>query len=154
MTLLLISISVLNSIYLATRIKVYRLNRRADLVSSPNASFVRTDLDTSPPPPPPPPSVPVRLWNFFVLCWCWLFNLPPPASEENSVDESRLFSMQQLHVWAPGELEINVFCLYSPAHAFLWIAAGPTNWIWMIIIMIIISSQASIDALSPFFFGY
>ncbi|KAJ7851833.1 hypothetical protein B0H14DRAFT_3451145 [Mycena olivaceomarginata] len=45
MTIFLLGAAVLNTVYLFTRIKLYRLHLRPDPVSSPNAKFVAAQLD-------------------------------------------------------------------------------------------------------------
>jgi hypothetical protein len=40
-----------------------------------------------------------------------------------------------LIVWYPGEFELALFCIYSPAHAVLWMAITQSNWIWMLDVM-------------------
>lgn len=53
--MLLVLISMLNAVYLFTRIKYYHLFHRPDLVSSPGAELVnRDDLDHTGHPEPPP----------------------------------------------------------------------------------------------------
>lgn len=49
--------------------------------------------------------------------------------------------VQQLSVWEPGELEMRLFTVYSPAHAFLWMATTGSNWIVMFAIMGIVGLQ-------------
>lgn len=54
---------------------------------------------------------------------------------------ARVERVQQLSVWEPGELEMRLFSVYSPAHAFLWVATTGSNWIVMFIIMGIVGLQ-------------
>lgn len=43
--------------------------------------------------------------------------------------------VHQLSVWNPGELELELFSLYSPIHALLWLATSSANWMLMLFIM-------------------
>ena len=133
MTLLLIIISILNAFYLFTRTRLYRLHHRTDPVSSPNARFVSADLDFE---PLQPPSLFSRLswgaWSAFCASWRFLLNLSPKVATSNG---SKMSRVQQLEVWVPEELELTLFCLYSPIHAFLWMATTSGNWMLMFLIM-------------------
>ncbi|KAF8077938.1 hypothetical protein FPV67DRAFT_1685237 [Lyophyllum atratum] len=137
---LLIAASFLNAIYLFTRIKLYRLHHRADPVSSPNARFVSAHLDFE---PLEPPSLPSRImagtWYGFSYSWRWLLGMKAPTRPGQL--PGRTSRVQQLDVWAPGQFEIVLFCVYSPAHAFLWMALGSSNWISMLIVMGLVGVQ-------------
>lgn len=43
--------------------------------------------------------------------------------------------VQQLEVWVPGEMELTLFCIYSPIHALLWMATTSANWMLMFLVM-------------------
>lgn len=134
-TFILICISLFNALYLFTRVRLYRLHRRHEPVTSPNAKFVPADLDFE---PLEPPSLSSRLsrglWYMFIAFWRFLFNMAPASS--SSTGRGRKASrVQQLEIWAPGELETMLFCVYSPVHAFLWMATGSNNWMLMVLIM-------------------
>jgi len=43
--------------------------------------------------------------------------------------------VQQLEMWIPGELEMTLFCIYSPIHPLLWMATTSANWMFMLLIM-------------------
>jgi hypothetical protein len=123
---LLFLVSFLNALYVFTRIKTYHLHSRPDPVASPNASFVPVALDRA---PPAPPALSARIragaWALALASWRWLFALAP--SRAPSAAGAR--RVQQLDVWAPGELELALLAVYGPAHALLWSAATAENWI-------------------------
>ncbi|TFL07546.1 hypothetical protein BDV98DRAFT_558035 [Pterulicium gracile] len=136
-TLLLIAGSLLNAIMLFSRIKLYRLHRRADPVSSPNAMFVSAQLDFE---PLKPPSLSSRIgsgiWGAFVGAWRWLLGTGDAASKP-----ARTYQVQQIQMWAPGPLELALFCVYSPVHTLLWLATSTSNWILLVLIMVLVSVQ-------------
>jgi len=47
----------------------------------------------------------------------------------------RSAQIQELSTWSPGMLELELFSLYSPIHALLWLATSSSNWIIMLFIM-------------------
>lgn len=149
MTILLISVAFLNALYLFTRIKLYRLHHRPDPVSSPNARFVSAQLDFE---PLEPPSLMSRIrsatWYGFRYSWRFLLGMQPPTlSNHMSGKTSRV---QQMEVWTPGELEMVLFCVYSPAHAFMWMATGSSNWMLMVIVMGLVGLQVIAYIPCPF----
>ncbi|KAF7363455.1 hypothetical protein MSAN_01001300 [Mycena sanguinolenta] len=129
MTIFLLGAAVLNTIYLFTRIKLYRMHLRPDPVSSPNAKFVAAQLDFQPLEPPAAECAPSKV------------DLPPAY---NTAPPPKVARVQQLEVWTPGELELMLFNVYSPVHAFLWMATGSSNWMIMIFIMGLVGAQANI----------
>ncbi|RDB21044.1 hypothetical protein Hypma_011610 [Hypsizygus marmoreus] len=139
-TILLIAASFLNAVYLFTRIKLYRLHHRPDPVSSPNARFVSADLDFE---PLEPPSLASRLRSAasyaFSYSWRFLLNMKPPTRPGQQ--PGRTSRVQQLEVWSPGQFETVLFSIYSPAHAFLWMATGSANWIVMLVVMGLVGLQ-------------
>ncbi|KAF8760213.1 AAA domain [Rhizoctonia solani] len=50
-------------------------------------------------------------------------------------------NVQQLDVWNPGELELSIFTIYSPAHALLWMIFSSHTWFVALILMAFISGQ-------------
>jgi Protein of unknown function (DUF2418) len=133
MTGVLIVTAISNAIYLFSRTRIYHLSLQpTTLVSSPNAKFVSTVTD-----PPPPPSMPSRLWRAFILFWRFLLNLPA----SNSSNTAKFSKTQQLEVWSPGELEKELFLIYSPASCLLWMATNSANWILMFTIMTLVQLQ-------------
>lgn len=132
----------LNAFYLFTRIKVYRLARQADPVSSPNAKFVPRDFDLD------VPSLTSRLshgaWFLFVEFWRFLLGLKPSTSSS----QIRVDRIQQLEIWAPGDIELNLFCVYSPVHPLIWRGTNSSNWILMFFIMGIVGLQMNVTILS------
>ncbi|KAI0807611.1 hypothetical protein C8Q74DRAFT_1190101 [Fomes fomentarius] len=154
MTFVLISASVLNTLYLFTRTKTYYLNLASDPVSSPHASFVkrpRTPHRASSDELVPRRSILAlltgllgsllsTLWRGTVLSFRFLLNLSPPkirAPQPWEEDER----VQQLEVWTPGELEMSLFALYSPVHALLWTATTSANWMLAFFVMFILGVQ-------------
>lgn len=142
MTILLFVAAVLNAVYLFTRIKLYRLHLRPDPVSSPNAKFVAAQLDFQPLEPPPLKArIAKSLWYGFSASWRFLLGMAPP--KVSSLPPGKTARVQQLEVWTPGELEMMLFNVYSPAHVFLWMATGSSNWILMLFIMGLVGVQAN-----------
>ncbi|KAF9264673.1 hypothetical protein L218DRAFT_196610 [Marasmius fiardii PR-910] len=142
MTVLLLAASVMNTVYAFSRIKLYRLHRRVDPVSSPNAKFVSSDLDFEPLEPPP---LMARLrsgiWHSFLAFWRFLLGIKAPQSNTVPRKSSRV---QQLEVWTPGELELTLFNIYSPAHSLLWIGTSSSNWIIMLFLMGVVGVQLNV----------
>ncbi|KAJ4487945.1 hypothetical protein J3R30DRAFT_3432367 [Lentinula aciculospora] len=148
MTLFLLAASLTNAVYTFTRIRLYRLHRRIEPVSSPNAKFVDSDdvdfdnLD--------PPSLAVRFragaWNAFIAFWRFLLGLKPSTKLPSSTRKST--RVQQLEIWTPGDLEMMLFNIYSPVHALLWIATNSSNWIIMLFIMGTVGVQLNAMMLS------
>jgi Protein of unknown function (DUF2418) len=136
------AISVLNTIYLFSRIRLYRLHHRHEPVSSPNAAFVSAQLDFE---PLLPPSLASRIregaWSAFSSFWRFLFGLeampPQPLA-------GKMARVQQMNVWFPGELEMRLFSLYSPAHALLWMATTSANWMLTLVIMGMVGVQVKV----------
>jgi hypothetical protein len=139
---ILIAASLLNTFYLFTRIKLYRLHRQPDPVSSPNARFVSAQLDFE---PLEPPSIASRfrsnVWYAFTCSWRFLLGMHLPASPRDI--PGRMSRLQQLEVWTPGELETALFAVYSPAHALLWMATGSSNWVLTLMIMSVVGIQVT-----------
>ncbi|EJD06050.1 uncharacterized protein FOMMEDRAFT_79278 [Fomitiporia mediterranea MF3/22] len=139
-TFLLIAASFYNAFRLLSQNRVYFLHHRTTLVNSPRAAFVDAQIDLT---PPETPSLLYRvfswLWYQFSVSWRFLLNFKPPAPRV--AEGARVERVQQLSVWEPGELEMSLFAVYSPAHAFLWVATTGSNWIVMFTIMGIIGLQ-------------
>ncbi|EPQ58114.1 hypothetical protein GLOTRDRAFT_72177 [Gloeophyllum trabeum ATCC 11539] len=137
-SLLLIAAAMGNAMYLFTRVRIYRLYNQPDPVSSPHAKFVPMDLDFS---PLEPPSAISRIrsasWKAFVAFWRFLLNMSPRGSSTSKEPDK----VQQLEVWAPGEFELRLFCIYSPVAPFLWMATNTSNWMLMIFIMAAVGVQ-------------
>ncbi|TFK29946.1 hypothetical protein FA15DRAFT_630701 [Coprinopsis marcescibilis] len=123
-----------NVAYLFTRTRKYHFHSRQDPISSPNAKFVSKDWDQV---KTPPRALWKRILSFtwwgFVSFWRFLLNMQPPLpTMKNASPATRV---QELEVWSPGELNLRIFSLWSPVHAFLWLATTSTNWIPMLISM-------------------
>jgi hypothetical protein len=133
---LLVLGSILNAVYLFSRMKLYRMHRRKEAVSSPNAAFVSAKLDIEP--PSLGSRVASRAWHAFSTFWRFLLGMSGPA--ENTAILGKVI---ELNVWNPGEMERRLICLYSPAHSLLWMATNSANWMMIMIIMVIVGTQVS-----------
>ena len=132
-TILLLAASVLNALYLFSRLRLYRLHHRPDPVSSPNAKFVPADLDYEPLEPISFFSrTSASAWHTFCASWRFLLNINPRMTSTRNLKTSQV---QQLELWVPGKLEMMLFCVYSPMHPLLWMATTSTNWMLMFVIM-------------------
>ena len=131
---ILILASVFNTAYLFSRTKIYRFHHRRDPLSSPNAKTVAAELDFE---PLKPPSLGAQLrsgaWYAFSYSWRWLLGMMPPTMNKSLPPRSA--QIQELSTWSPGMLELELFSLYSPIHALLWLATSSSNWIIMLFIM-------------------
>jgi hypothetical protein len=140
MTLLLIFASIFNMAYLFSRTRIYRFHKSTDPLSSPNARTVAAELDFE---PLKPPSLVAQLrsgaWYAFSYSWRWLLGMSPPTM--NKPLPPKTSKVQQLSAWSPGELELELFSLYSPIHALLWLATSSTNWILLLFVMGLTSVQ-------------
>lgn len=130
--------SAMNAVYLFTRTKIYHLRLRSDLVSSPHATFVAGQVSRE-------SEVQLSLgrrllllaWNTFSSSWRFLLGMKPRSS--SAPPQGKTKPVQQLEVWTPGELQLELFSLYSPLHPLLWIATGSSNWMLMLLIMGLLS---------------
>ena len=140
MTALLFCASLFTAFRLFSSIKLYNLHLRQNLVNSPSAEFVSTELDFT---PLEAPSLAWRLFSWlryhFSVSWRFLLNFKPPV--RRSSPGARVERVQQLRVWAPGELELHLCAVYSPAHALLWTVTNGANWIIMFAIMAAVGLQ-------------
>lgn len=41
-------------------------------------------------------------------------------------------------------MELELFSIYSPAHAFLWLGMGYTNWLVSVVVMGLVGVQVSL----------
>lgn len=48
-----------------------------------------------------------------------------------------------LTVWSPNEFELHLLCVYSPAHALMWMVTSSANWVLMVVVMAFLSKQVS-----------
>jgi Protein of unknown function (DUF2418) len=138
-TILLMSFSVLNTYNLSTRTKHYQFLRRQDPISSPNAKFVVTKMDLERLERPSwGKHIRLNLWYALSLSWRFLLGMQLPHAGPVIKETSKV---QELEVWTPSELETELFSIYSPAHALLWLAIGSTNWLLSIFIMGLVGLQ-------------
>jgi hypothetical protein len=119
---------------------MYRFHQRIDPLSSPNAKTVAAELDFE---PLKPPSLGAQLRSgacyAFSYSWRWLLGMKPPSM--NKPLPPKTAQVQQLSIWSPGELELELFSLYSPIHALLWLAVSSSNWILMFFVMGLTGAQ-------------
>ncbi|KAL6305348.1 hypothetical protein BKA93DRAFT_731179 [Sparassis latifolia] len=155
-TALLFAVAILNTMYLFTRTRLYQLNLATEPVSSPHATFVERprvvrahDDDDDDFGPAKPTSARFMsffssafwsLWRAFVISVRFLLNFSP-STDRTPARRRRAERLQQLEVWAPGELENVLFAIYSPVHALLWTAVSSANWMRMLIVMAVVSAQ-------------
>ncbi|KAI0934498.1 hypothetical protein AcV5_006325 [Taiwanofungus camphoratus] len=152
-SMILIAASILNALYLFTRTRMYHLTLATEPVSSPHAAFVSRPRMVHMPSDDDMPkqqriyvgpllvSSLSHLWRAFVVSFCFLLNLSPPKRREKAAGKDEMERVQQLEVWTPGALESALFAVYSPAHAFLWMAVTSANWMLIGCIMFVIGVQ-------------
>ncbi|KAF8709476.1 AAA domain, partial [Rhizoctonia solani] len=140
LTILLLLGSLLNTLYLFTTIRTYHLHLRENMVDSPRAKMVHMDMtsaardmDTQ-----PTSSLVWRVIRGFGthIASAWRLILGSRKATGKSAA-----NVQQLDVWNPGELELSVFTIYSPAHALLWMIFSSHTWFVALILMAFISGQ-------------
>ena len=134
------SFSVLNTYNLSARTKRYHFLRRQEGSSSPNANFVVTKMDLERLERPSwGKRIRLNLWYALSLSWRFLFGMQLPHAGPATKEVTS--KVQELEVWTPSEMETELFSIYSPAHALLWLAIGSTNWLLSILIMGLVSLQ-------------
>ncbi|KAH9484263.1 Meiotically up-regulated gene 154 protein [Psilocybe cubensis] len=142
-TLLLILFSVYNTYNLATRRRTYKFHHRMDPLSSPHAKFVVTNLDLE---PLARPAIGQRirsnLWFYFSYFWRFLFGMQPPTRP--ALPQGKTSRVQELEVWEPSEMDLELFSIYSPAHAVLWLSMGSSSWLYSVVIMGIVGLQLNV----------
>jgi hypothetical protein len=143
LTFLLIATTTVSTVLLFSHTRVYHLHAQPQPVGSPHARFVRE------PAPSPPLAAQVRAHLWAALCAAvrFLFNWTRIAGGGPSVDGSR--RVQALEVWDPSELELGLFCMYSPVHALLWFIWNSSNWMAVSLVMVGVSVQVRVGS-SPF----
>ncbi|KAF8902131.1 hypothetical protein CPB84DRAFT_1776689 [Gymnopilus junonius] len=139
-TLLFIAFSIFNVYNLCTRTRSYKFHRRNEPLASPHAKFVVTSLDLEPLQRPTfKQRVRADLWYSFSYFWRFLFGLQPP--KRTPPPKEKTSRVQELEVWEPSEMELELFGIYSPAHALLWISMGSSNWLYSVLIMVLMGLQ-------------
>ncbi|PPR08095.1 hypothetical protein CVT24_010556 [Panaeolus cyanescens] len=140
LALLLILFSLYNTYKVYSRRKTYKFHRRTEPLASPHAKFVVTDVDLE---PLPQPSAAQRAWSAavyaFSASWRFLLGFNPPARP--SPPRIKTSRVQELEMWDPNELELELFTWYSPVHALIWFFMGYINWLLAIVLMFLISVQ-------------
>ncbi|PSR94100.1 hypothetical protein PHLCEN_2v4528 [Hermanssonia centrifuga] len=148
-TILLVFGSLGNAFYLFTRTRVYQLALATDPVSSPNAKFVHRERTPEPQPKRSTFMLIIRhLWHAFAISVRFLLNLSPPKNQETRGRRGGEV-VQTLEVWTPGDLEMMLFSVYSPVHAWLWMALTSANWILMCLIMALVGVQFVYPRINP-----
>ncbi|CAE6445160.1 unnamed protein product [Rhizoctonia solani] len=141
-TILLLLGSLLNALYLFTTVRTYHLHLRDNMVDSPRAKMVHMDMtsaardmDTQ-----PPSSLVWRVVRGLGthMASAWRLVLGSRAGKSTSRSAN---NVQQLDMWNPGELELSLFSVYSPAHALLWMIFSSHTWFVALILMVAISGQ-------------
>lgn len=140
LTILLMSFSVLNTYNLSTRTKHYQFLRRQDPISSPNARFVVTKMDLERLERPSwGKRIRSNVWYSLSLSWRFLLGMQLPHAGPSTKETTS--KVQELEVWTPSEMELELISIYSPAHTLLWLAIGSTNWLLSILIMVVVGLQ-------------
>ena len=149
-TILLMSLSVLNTYNLSTRTKRYQFLRGQDPISSPNAKFIVTKMDLERLERPSwGKRIRLNLWYALSLSWRFLLGMQLPHA--GPAIKETISKVQELEVWTPSEMETELFSIYSPAHALLWLAIGSTNWLLSILIMGLVGLQVCYRKLSELY---
>jgi hypothetical protein len=147
-TIFLIAISVFNAYSLALRKRNYKFHHKTDPLASPHAKFVVTKLDLE---PIELPSLSQRIRSnaayAFSYSWRWLLGMQPPSRKTLQIKD-KTTRVQELDVWEPTELELELFSIYSPAHALLWLGMASSSWILSFMVMVLVSLQVSTDLYS------
>ncbi|KDR81620.1 hypothetical protein GALMADRAFT_239679 [Galerina marginata CBS 339.88] len=142
-TLLLVGSSIFNTYNLCTRTRSYKFHHRPDPLSSPHAKFVVTNLDLV---PLERPTFSQRLrtntWYSFLYFWRFLLGMQPPKRATSPKEKTS--RVQELEVWDPSELDLELFSIYSPAHALLWLAMGSSSWVYSVLIMGLVGLQLNV----------
>jgi len=141
-SILLLLISVGNTLYLFTRIRTYHLHLRPELVPSTHASLVSKNFLT----PPSPTSILQKVMRLMAqsikIAWRLVVGASPSPEDLIPLDlQPNSNKVQQLDVWFPGEMEMAIFTVYSPAHYFAWKIFSSSNWLWTFILMGLLSLQ-------------
>ncbi|CAE6538459.1 unnamed protein product [Rhizoctonia solani] len=148
-TILLLLGSLLNALYLFTTVRTYHLHLRENMVDSPRAKMVHMDMtnaardmDTQP--------TPSLLWRVVRglgthMASAWRLILGSRGGKATS--KSATHNIQQLDMWNPGELELSLLSIYSPAHALLWMIFSSQTWFVALILMAIFALTRSYEGL-------
>jgi len=140
-TILLIAISLINTYTLALRSRSYKFHHKTEPLASPHAKFVLTKLDLE---PVEQPTFSQRLrtnsWYAFSYSWRWLLGMQPPSRRIPQTKE-KTTRVQELDVWDPREMELELFSIYSPVHALIWLGMGSSSWIISLLVMVLLSLQ-------------
>ena len=138
--MLLIIFSVYNTYSFATRTRNYKFHHRTDPLASPHAKFVTIKVDHE---PVERPSLGKRVqsnaWYAFSYSWRFLLGMQPPS--RGSPPKEKTTRIQELDAWDPTDMELELFSIYSPAHALLWLGMGSSSWIISVLVMGLVSVQ-------------
>lgn len=145
LSVLLLCASAIGPVMLFSSSKLYHLHSQPDLVSSPHAAFVPAELNRE------PLEKPSLLWRALSwiafqssVFWRFLFNLKPPGPR--CVNGAHTELVQRLAVWSPGELELHLLAIYSPAHSLVWMIMDGSNWILITMIFVFIGFQVILSS--------
>ena len=78
-------------------------------------------------------------WIWDVQSWSWL-----PLPMDISFGPVPILTVSQVKTrqsGPPNDFVLILFCMYSPAHALIWIQVTSANWMLMIVVMVVISKQ-------------
>ncbi|KEP53489.1 putative transmembrane protein [Rhizoctonia solani 123E] len=142
-TIVLLLGSLLNALYLFTAIRTYHLHLRENMVDSPRAKMVHMDMTNAARDMDTQPTRPL-VWRVLRglgthIASAWRLILGSKAGKAMGKDAGH--NIQQLDMWNPGELELALFSVYSPAHALLWMIFSSHTWFVALILMVAISGQ-------------
>ncbi|KAF9532994.1 hypothetical protein CPB83DRAFT_846749 [Crepidotus variabilis] len=139
-TIFLVSASLYNSYKLALRTRNYKFHRRTDPLNSPHAKFVTTKLDLEPVEAPPlSKRVRSNAWFAFSYAWRWLLGMQLPSRSQQPKEKTT--RVQEVDMWEPTEMELELFSIYSPAHALLWLGMRSSSWLLVLLVMVLLSLQ-------------
>lgn len=66
--------------------------------------------------------------------------MQPPSRTAPQIKD-KTTRVQELDIWEPAELELELFTIYSPVHALLWLGMGSSSWILSLLAMVLVSLQ-------------
>ncbi|CAE6424519.1 unnamed protein product [Rhizoctonia solani] len=140
-TILLLLGTLLHTLYLFTTVRTYHLHLRDNMVDSPRAKMVRMDMTSAARDMDTQPASSL-VWRVVRglgthMTSAWRLILGSKARTSKNAANN----VQQLDMWNPGELELALFTIYSPAHALLWMIFSSHTWFVALILMVVISGQ-------------
>ncbi len=141
---MLIFSSIINTYYMCTRTRNYKFHRRTDPLSSPHAKYVVTTLDLDPLERPTwGQRVRSNLWSAFLFHGGFFLACKPP--KRPAPIKEKTSKVLEMDIWDPTEMELELFSIYSPAHALLWLAMRSSNWLLSVLVMGVVGIQVFIS---------